>query len=163
MTLHLLALTAGLLCTADAPKDEAGAKALKELQGTWVVVGGSAKKAGFATESSGEPPDTMGKMTFAGDRWTFKLNLDLDLGGVKTDKGEGTVTLDPSKDPRRIEIRSGGKVVRRGVYKLEGNRLTIRLNPASEKQPAYPAALQPEDDRSGVALNLQRVGRKKER
>jgi uncharacterized protein (TIGR03067 family) len=148
-----------LLGAVDAPKDEAVAKDTKSLQGTWVVTAIAAKQTGVAIEEGkdGDVGDGIGKMTFAGEKWTFTIQVPGGrLGSVGNDKGEGMFTVDPSTDPKRIEIQAGGKIVRRGVYSLNGNKLTIRLNRASDKQPEYPKALEPESDDAGVVLTLVR-------
>jgi hypothetical protein len=51
MSLRLLALSVGLLGTADAPKDDAVAKDTKALQDTWVVTSAMTKRAGVAVDS----------------------------------------------------------------------------------------------------------------
>jgi uncharacterized protein (TIGR03067 family) len=156
MSLELLALAVGLLGAADGPKDEAVAKATKGLQGTWVVTSASTKMQGIGVASrDGDVGDGMGTMTFAGEKWTFKLRLPGGgLGGVKQEDVEGTFTVNPATDPKRIEIRAGGKVVRRGVYVLDGGNLRMRLSRPVDKQPEYPQALEPENTDSGVALTM---------
>jgi uncharacterized protein (TIGR03067 family) len=159
MSLQMLALAVGLLGAAGAPKDEAAAKDTKALQGTWVVASATVKGQGIgvAAGNGGDIGDGLGTMTFAGEKWTFKLRLPGNgVGGVQQDDGQGTFTVNPSTSPKRIEIRAGGKVVRRGVYSLQGDRLTLRLNRSSDKQPEYPQALEPENNDAGVALGLER-------
>jgi len=166
MSVQLLALAVGLLGAAGAPKDEAVAQDTKSMQGTWVVTSATTKGQGIAVAGAkdgdvGDVGDGLGTMTFTGEKWTFKLRLPAGgLGGVKQEEGGGTFTVNPSTKPKRIEVRSGGKVVRRGVYSLDGDQLRIRLSRASDKQPEYPQALEPESTDAGVVLGLVRRAKK---
>jgi uncharacterized protein (TIGR03067 family) len=164
MSLQLLALTVGLLGAADGPKDEAVQKEMKTLQGTWVIDSAMTKGKGVAVKASdgGDVGGGLGNITMKDGKWTYKLDVPGGLDAHKEDEGQKTFTVDPGKDPKRIEIRSGDKVIRRGVYELKGNRLTVRLSAASEKDPQFPTSLRAEDEGSTITLSLMRRAEKKE-
>jgi hypothetical protein len=67
--------------SAEAKPDPAKADALntdtKDLQGVWVVVGAAGRQSGvgIGRREGADYGEGFGKLTFAGDKWTFKLRL----------------------------------------------------------------------------------------
>ena len=106
----VLALAVGLLLAADEPKKDKTDR--DKLQGTWQPV--SVEQGGKAKE------DKEHRLLFDGDTFTIK----------KGDQvfAKGTFKVDPDKKPKAIDfmITEGdekGKTAR-GIYKLEGDKLT---------------------------------------
>jgi uncharacterized protein (TIGR03067 family) len=118
----LLALAAGFaLLGASAVADEkADEKALKGLEGTYVIVGFEAKGLKLGEEELKKlGKDEERLVTIKGDRITAKL------GGMED---PATFKLDASKDPPRIDItknRDCKKERNYGIYKLDKDVLTI--------------------------------------
>jgi uncharacterized protein (TIGR03067 family) len=78
---------------ADDKKDVP--KELVPFQGTWVVT---------KLEEGGKEPATdypKAKFTFTGDKFTIKVGMEK--------PEEGTITVDPKKDPAEIDITGGPK------------------------------------------------------
>jgi RNA polymerase sigma factor (sigma-70 family) len=107
---------------AAKPGEDAGKDDLKKLQGTWRLV--AAEEGGKAV-----PPANFGRNThwvFHGTKATFTSGL-----RVLT----GTITLDPGKDPRWVDLAIGGGLVQRGIYELKGDTLRLFLQPAGAERP----------------------------
>jgi uncharacterized protein (TIGR03067 family) len=116
-----LALTVGLLAlgTATAADDNPEKKALKELQGTYLLIGLEGKSVKLTEEDLKKVPDADRKMVIKDDKATS-------FTGGKEDAA--TIKLDPSKKPAQIDLTTtkGGKTeVNYGIYKLENGVLTI--------------------------------------
>jgi uncharacterized protein (TIGR03067 family) len=139
------------------PKQEAPGPVLKgkgkakgdreKIQGTWVVE--SIKMGGKDLPEE----QTRGfKMVFDGD----KVSITLD-GKVK----EGTFKLDPSKKPKEIDvvIKDAPKTGE-GIYKLEGDKLTLCIDDAGNQRPTEFAS--EEGTRHGLVV-LKREGKGKEK
>jgi uncharacterized protein (TIGR03067 family) len=111
----LVLLAAGLLVAADKPSEDAVKEERGKLEGTWTMssLEQGGKKSAVATGKER-------KLTIKGDHWTVS-------GGAK--KGSSMIfTIDPSKDPKTIDlsVKMGAKEhVSKGIYKLEGDTLTI--------------------------------------
>jgi len=110
----LSALVLGLLVPSAGRAEDARDKALASLRGSWVCI-----------EQSGEKPtrehkliiDKVGGYRMGG---TSGESSDIAmLAGV-----EGDVRFDKSQSPPNIDL-VGSKLTLRGLYKLEGERLTI--------------------------------------
>lgn len=87
----------------------------EKLQGEW---------AGVSVEEKGKKVPEEGakklRLTVKGDKWVVKLG--------DRQVGEATFKVDPSKDPKRIDMTfkvDGKDVDSRGIYKLNGDTLTL--------------------------------------
>jgi uncharacterized protein (TIGR03067 family) len=115
---------AAALCAADKPKGDAK-KELERLQGTWVMA---------ALEVNGEevPRKKLVGTTLVikGDKYIVK---------VKDTTHETTIKLDPTKDPKAIDMYfpDGPELPKlsKGVYELDGDTLRIcrRQAPGGER------------------------------
>jgi uncharacterized protein (TIGR03067 family) len=103
----------GLLLGADQPSD-AAKKDLEKLQGEWKAE--KAQRGGLDA-----PPDILGKLKLKVSGNTMSI----DAGEARDEKA--TVTLDPSKNPAAIDIKPARdeKDIALGIYKLDGDTLTI--------------------------------------
>jgi uncharacterized protein (TIGR03067 family) len=114
----LVVLTTPLLLAADTDDDVR--KELKALQGNWKMVAG---------EAAGKPFPKDGVPDFA-----FVAAADGKSTG-RTPQGEFqfTMTVNPKKNPKTIENlhESGEQKGKRqyGIYKLEGDKLTVCMTP----------------------------------
>jgi uncharacterized protein (TIGR03067 family) len=124
MVIHaILFLAAGLLPASDTTKEDAAKKELEKLQGTWKIT---------SLEVGGKPlPEdaVSGTFTLKGDKYTFKTD---------DQEEEGTFKIDPSKKPPAIDLLIGSGMdkgkTQLGVYKLEGDRLTLCFAVAGDKE-----------------------------
>ncbi|HYT88514.1 MAG TPA: DUF5004 domain-containing protein [Gemmataceae bacterium] len=117
-----------------------------KLQGTWKVV--ELTKEG---KQEAAAADKNMRMVFAGDKFMMK-GSDADY--------EGTFTLDPSKNPKRLDTRVvHGKdkvITTQGIYRLEGDTLKIAWTEGKAERPQE-FAVKPG---SGVRMIvLKRAGR----
>jgi uncharacterized protein (TIGR03067 family) len=123
-------LAAGLLLAATARAEDAAAKELEKLQGTWSTV--SAKLNGEAL------PD--GLVT------DLKFVVQKDKVAVKGDAqilrefAQGTLKLDPSTTPKALDFKVGkgdrkGDVIE-GIYQLKGDELTVCARLVGKERPA---------------------------
>jgi len=129
-----LSLFVALLTIAVAPaaEDEAAKAALKELEGSYLVTG-------FATVSEATPEADLAALeaklrtlVVRGDRVTFP-----EYFGVEGK--EGTLRVDPSKKPARLEVDmkavEGKMLTVKGIYKRDGDVLTVCLGGAKPDEP----------------------------
>src|SRR5947209_6419684 len=109
-TLLCLAALSGLLLAAD---DDAVKKDMDKLKGTWVLAGGDEGGQDFPQETI-----KSAHMTFDGDKMSFKI------GDIE---GEGKIKIDPSKDPKHIDVDmtagqlEGSRYA--GIYTFDGDHL----------------------------------------
>ena len=131
-------LVVSLLIAADKPTD-AAKKDLDRFQGEWKVE--KAQRGGEAA-----PPEKM-RVTVSGD------SLSIDAGGARDEKA--TITLDPAKTPATIDMKllRGNKDVVPGIYKLDGDTLTV----CWAKEGGRPAEFASKEGTEQVLLVLKRV------
>jgi RNA polymerase sigma-70 factor (ECF subfamily) len=123
------------------PKEEAKPKPdAEKLQGTWAIV--SAERGGVAVPDDVKKWKTIVK----DDKWTVWF--------TETQSKESTFKLDPAATPRGIDITGPEGGVEAGIYKLEGDKLTIcyELGPDSKR----PGEFRTEPGSKQVLLVLQR-------
>jgi RNA polymerase sigma factor (sigma-70 family) len=116
---------------------------IERLQGAWTVVSCQVNER----EQAGE----------TGRTFTFRGNTLVTKGPPETDRSDGRLfeveRLDPARDPKEIDLRSPFEVNQdlRGVYELDGDRLTVCLAPFRPK-----ALASPKDGPKGVRLYVLR-------
>lgn len=98
-----------LLVTSASGQD--AKKDLDQLQGEWMM---------HSREANGKPStNTNWKLTIKGDQWTV----------TRPDGGtaaiQATIKLDPAKNPKEIDLMYKRGVSSPGIYKLEGDTLTL--------------------------------------
>jgi uncharacterized protein (TIGR03067 family) len=106
--LALVFCIAAPLAAQDAANDK---QELEKLQGDWVQV--SATVGGVPT-----PERALQKVTLKSDQWTLTL-------APSGNQISMTFTLDGTKDPKAIDQKTSSGGVRPGIYKVEGEMLTI--------------------------------------
>lgn len=141
----VLSLVVSLLCLL-APPDDAAPKDLTLMQGTWRI---ARLELGEAAPTPPEEEIKKGRLIIQGTKITARM------GGQ--DQEPETFTLDPSKNPKTIDMtttmysrtlgpngteeakKTKGKM--QGIYKIDGDRLTLcftdadRPNAASKDRP----------------------------
>jgi uncharacterized protein (TIGR03067 family) len=146
MKWQLLAVVAtSLLLAADAPKDDATKKKeVDKLQGAWKV-------SRWDSGGNSLPDEALKQMKFniKGDKYTFEF---ADM------KEEGTMTLDPSKNPATIDLKieegnDKGKT-QVGIYKLEKDTIKLCLAPAGSKD--RPKEFASKEDSENIFIVIQR-------
>lgn len=105
--LAFLVLVLALPVFADDKKEE---KKPDELTGTWT---------GLSVETGDGKDDLPSAWTFKGGKLTMALTMDQDK------KVEVTYKIDATKDPKQLDITGADKKVRRAIYKIEKDTLTI--------------------------------------
>jgi uncharacterized protein (TIGR03067 family) len=114
LLLVLLVSLAAMPAATAAEKDDAKAE-LKKLQGTWQVT----KWVDDSGEAAGA--DEIKDFTFVFKDQTVEMR-----NGKDSRRPALKFTLNPEKKPKWIDIEMGGPVgTSEGVYKLEGDELTI--------------------------------------
>lgn len=115
---------------ADAPKRDATKDDVKTVQGIWQVT----KFIDHSEEAA--PADEIAHFTFEfkGNRVTIRKDKD-DAGK------EMKYTLDAAKKPKAIDIEMGEPTATEGIYKLDGEELTICVvaGAQGDKTPARPS------------------------
>jgi uncharacterized protein (TIGR03067 family) len=107
-------------------KQEAVAKELKALEGTWeivfVEVGG---KKGMLPENQKE-------------RLTFREKAFTAVQGEKV-RDKGALHIDPTKKPKTLDMTSGGGAnkgdVIRAIYELQGDEMRVCVSPPGQPRP----------------------------
>lgn len=113
MARPLLTAAVAALAVAAAPADADRAA----LRGTWVLEAATLEGRDHADDFRGM------KLILDGDRYTLDFEKNTD---------KGTFTLDPTKTPKRIDVRSAegpfkGKTLP-GIYELKGDTLRVCLD-----------------------------------
>ena len=98
---------------ADPTKEDAAKADAAKSQGTWQVT----KFIDHSEQAA--PADEIKDMTFEFKGDSLAISKDKDHAGR-----EMKFTLDPSTKPKGIDLDAGGKVSA-GIYKLDGDQLTI--------------------------------------
>jgi uncharacterized protein (TIGR03067 family) len=113
----VLVLAAALPVVAQEAKDDAMKKALKELEGTWVVESAVDSKEGIGSEFGLE-------YVFAGDKMTRQNPAD-------GETLEFAYKIDPSVSPKAFDwIWPKGKFVCKSIYEIKGDTLRICMSKA---------------------------------
>jgi uncharacterized protein (TIGR03067 family) len=135
-----------------AAQEKARPAALKELAGTWIVAGSEAKGKKLTKD---ELPR----------QWTFTVEGKAVLLDRKTgSKSQYTFTIDPSKQPREIDLTYQGpasglrNTKQFGIFKIENESLTINLSLPGTTAKDRPEEFSAEAGRSF----LMRMERKKD-
>jgi uncharacterized protein (TIGR03067 family) len=154
-------LVAGLslgFAPAPVPKTD-GKSELKKLNGTWSIVsrtigrrppvrGGGAALRPVPPRPAPVRPNL--KVVIAGDRWKFTL-------GERT-TAEYTLVVRPGKKPKEVDLKGVKRNINLfGIYRLQGDTLTISYSLSSNGRPA----VRPKDFTEGgsVAMTLKREKR----
>jgi RNA polymerase sigma factor (sigma-70 family) len=96
---------------------------LKKLEGTWHMVGCEEGGKVFAPERV----NSNDFLTLSGTKFYFKSGL----RGLK-----GDFTIDPSKNPKWMDhIAVGGKLVLKGIYEFEGEKLRVFFGAPGGERP----------------------------
>ncbi|MCI0458186.1 MAG: TIGR03067 domain-containing protein [Gemmataceae bacterium] len=136
MSARAALLFVAVLIAADVSAQDAK-KELDKLQGEWMM---------FSREANGKKSDnTNWKLTIKGDQWT-----------VTRPDGEGVavqamIKLDPSKEPKEIDLILKGDRSTRGIYKLEGDTLTF-CRPGPSKNAERPKEFKTTDSPNEIIV-----------
>jgi uncharacterized protein (TIGR03067 family) len=126
MTLRALAPLACLLLLGADNKAEIK-KDMDKLQGTWDVV--SLEVGGQKAPAEALPQF---RLTIKGDKMSHK-------GKQEGDTEETTFTIDPSKDPKTIDmtLKKGGQAgqIILGIYSIDGDNLKLCMNQPNLQRP----------------------------
>jgi uncharacterized protein (TIGR03067 family) len=117
-------LAALFLVAAAGPVEDAK-KELDQLQGEWVMVSQEQRAKKLPDESAKQHT-----LTVKGGQWTVTTSP-----GAKPI--EFTITIDPSKNPKEMDltVKANDKVISRGIYKLEGDTLTLCRTQGDRERP----------------------------
>ena len=120
----LMAIAAGLLVAADAPKDDPAKADLDKLQGPWNLVA--------AVRDGKEVPEGQVRRTtivFTVDRFVFPME-----SGDATSK-RGVIRVDPTKEPKEMDATSPEGEVSPGIYQVEGDDYKVCFAPPGRARP----------------------------
>jgi uncharacterized protein (TIGR03067 family) len=104
-------------------KENALKRDLKNLVGTWHMVG--AEEGGKPLAPGSVNPNDF--LSFSGTTFSFKSGK----RGL-----EGAFTIDPSKSPKWMDLKSRGGLVFKGLYALKGDVLRVYLGAPGGPRPA---------------------------
>lgn len=112
---------------ADDPPKDAQKQALEKLQGSWQLVSAEIRGRKVVIDAGTNTDRTV----IDGEKVTVMR------GGRESHSS--TIRIDPSKSPGHMDsthvVRNGVKTVSEGIYKLEGDTLTICASISGEKRP----------------------------
>jgi uncharacterized protein (TIGR03067 family) len=132
----------------DAPQSDAVKEEMQKLQGTWQV-------------SKSIAPDGIAEPDEANKNVVFEFKDDRMIYREKNDEHANTYTLDSSKQPKWINIdpSQGADRMAAGIYKLEGDELTLCVGPAARdgKPVPRPTEFKPNKENGQGLLVLKRV------
>ena len=141
MRLHvMMAVAAGLLIAADAPKDQSAKSDLNRLQGTWTLI--SAVRDG---KPMAEDEAKRTTIVFTGDRFRFPRET------ADATSQRGTFRIDPTKRPRQMDATSPEGEVALGIYEVEGDDYRVCFAPPARcgPPPSVPSPAADTSTRSG--------------
>jgi uncharacterized protein (TIGR03067 family) len=124
--LAILLSTVSSVIADEKPKEDVAKEELKKLQGVWQVT----KAIDHSEEAA--PADEIKHMRieFKGDHLAIQMGKD--------DTGKKfKFTLNPSKKPKWIDVDMGS-IVTEGIYKLDGDELTICIVSGTRSGKAAP-------------------------
>jgi uncharacterized protein (TIGR03067 family) len=125
MRLHaMMAVAAGLLIAADAPKDQSAESDRDRLQGTWTLI--SAVRDGKPLAEDEAKRTTI---VFAGDRFRFPREA------ADATSQRGTLKIDPTKRPKQMDATSPTGEVSPGIYEVEGDDYRVCFAPPGQERP----------------------------
>ncbi|MBO0698075.1 MAG: TIGR03067 domain-containing protein [Zavarzinella sp.] len=121
----LSALAVGLLAPAGGRAEDLD-QAFAKLRGTWVLI-----------EQAGKKPRHEYKLFVNKANGYRMTGTDGEASDIAMLAGvEGTIRLDASRSPAQIDL-VGSKNTLRGLYKLEGERLTFLLGPDGTRPTSF--------------------------
>jgi uncharacterized protein (TIGR03067 family) len=137
----LVVLAAPRLLAADSDDDVR--KELKALQGNWKAVAVEAGGKAFPKDAI---PD-----------FTFVISADgKSTGKMPQSEYSATITVNPTKDPKTIDNlhESGDQKGKKqyGIYKLEGDKLTVCMTPPGSAEADRPKDFTTKDTRNVVFI-----------
>jgi uncharacterized protein (TIGR03067 family) len=142
MRTGLIGLAAlGFLVTTTSAQDSADD--LKKLEGAWK---GHLREVDGKVLSKDDIDKTAFNVVIKGD--TYKV---YEAGAVVD---EGTFKLDAGKKPRHIDVKTKNDVVLKGIYKIEGDKMTVCF--------AAPCVERPSDFKTKEGQRLMGYTRAKE-
>jgi uncharacterized protein (TIGR03067 family) len=124
-TRFLMLVGVGLVLGADAPQEPAVKKDLENLQGTWKLV--SAMQDGKALSEDKVKRTTI---VFQGNKFTFPGQSE------QATSKEGTIKIDQTKKPKRMDARSTQGEVMLGIYEINGDHYKVCFAPPGKKRPS---------------------------
>src|SRR5436305_1826872 len=107
------------LRSADNDKPPTAEEEMKRLTGAWVMFD-------MELEGGGDGQAWLKKIVFDGNKYTFFREMNK--------VADATFTLNPSADPRTIDVSSGGKTML-GIYRFRDGRLEICLAQDGKPRP----------------------------
>jgi uncharacterized protein (TIGR03067 family) len=145
MLSHVCVLLLAGSLPADA-KEEAAKQDLQKMQGKW-------KLTELVIDGAAGPKDAVGAtVTIEGNTMTVTLKGP----GGKEEKKSMTLTIDPTKTPKQIDMKPDKDVPSLGIYELKDNTLRIcGSDPPKSKD--RPANFEPKKGDHRVLFTLTRL------